>query len=557
MNPRSCVLPQGRFAYKLHDPSYRVVNLREKDYLRAIGAFPGGAPHENRANFPPGDVCVSRGGTVFEIPNMFPFRGATFIKKEWADASAADPGRIRLPDPTRVSLRDEIDALVREAGGPPADFSDRLTDRLPEPLALALAQTSTDGRDLVRLAESACAFVFDPDTGAPVGLQYFKDESGRARARIHKHDLFEVLANNPNLPEAYRQVMVLRPGAQGESEIVGEWQSPDGKSHVFEYLRANSYIPWGHYAANMADDAVRYRVEELTEDDMTGMRHLYYQRTFLRIARDLGVERFPGRRMIGPEDLEALRAEICSVLAHQRRREALTFNRTLWGWNFGFDFSPTGYRLHGSHQQVHQQYALIPTDVAPAHTPGLGVYPYACGDQVEAFTRMYFEHTGVPFFDALVQAVHSNERMDGAPDRPSELVVYSDENVMLFVPKAQTSQWEVNLVPLANVGNIVEADKNVRKSLDFAILLAVKVLSGLGARMITSIECAKRLDAPETGQRLIYCFLPRLPESPGSFSEAQLRFINGHYPEDFAAACRKQAASLQGDPEEKPFQNPT
>jgi len=39
---------------------------------------------------------------------------------------------------------------------------------------------------------------------------------------------------------------------------------------------------------------------------------------------------------------------------------------------------------------------------------------------------------------------------------------------------------------------------------------------------------------------LLYAFLPRLPESPGAFSEAQLRWINGHYPEDFAAACRRR-----------------
>jgi hypothetical protein len=29
----------------------------------------------------------------------------------------------------------------------------------------------------------------------------------------------------------------------------------------------------------------------------------------------------------------------------------------------------------------------------------------------------------------------------------------------------------------------------------------------------------------------------------GAFSEAQLRWINGHYPEDFASACRLQINS--------------
>jgi hypothetical protein len=56
--------------------------------------------------------------------------------------------------------------------------------------------------------------------------------------------------------------------------------------------------------------------------------------------------------------------------------------------------------------------------------------------------------------------------------------------------------------------------------------------------MITNIEYSKRFDAPDKDQRLLYPFLPRLPESPGAFSEAQLRWIKGHYPEDFAAACR-------------------
>ena len=64
------------------------------------------------------------------------------------------------------------------------------------------------------------------------------------------------------------------------------------------------------------------------------------------------------------------------------------------------------------------------------------------------------------------------------------------------------------------------------------------VLAGLGARMITTIEYAGRISSADREQRLLYSFLPRLPESPGAFSEAQLRWINGHYPEDFAAACR-------------------
>jgi hypothetical protein len=50
------------------------------------------------------------------------------------------------------------------------------------------------------------------------------------------------------------------------------------------------------------------------------------------------------------------------------------------------------------------------------------------------------------------------------------------------------------------------------------------------------IEFPKRFDVADRDQRLIYSFLPRLPESPGAFSEAQSRWVSGHFPEDFAAA---------------------
>jgi hypothetical protein len=128
--------------------------------------------------------------------------------------------------------------------------------------------------------------------------------------------------------------------------------------------------------------------------------------------------------------------------------------------------------------------------------------------------------------------------MDGK-NKDRSLVIYEDTHVMLFVPKAQTSQWEVQLMTLCPVGNILEADLKTRRSLDHGILLAVCVLEKMGAKMITSIEYSKSFNAGnDNDQRLMYSFLPRLPESPGAFSEAQLRWINGHYPEDFAAACR-------------------
>ena len=92
--------------------------------------------------------------------------------------------------------------------------------------------------------------------------------------------------------------------------------------------------------------------------------------------------------------------------------------------------------------------------------------------------------------------------------------------------------------------NILEADTRTRNALDRAMLMAVRLLSAMGVKMITTIEYAKRFDNPDRDQRLLYCFLPRLPASPGAFSEAQLRWVSRHYPEDFAAACRDRLATM-------------
>ena len=94
------------------------------------------------------------------------------------------------------------------------------------------------------------------------------------------------------------------------------------------------------------------------------------------------------------------------------------------------------------------------------------------------------------------------------------------------------------------VGNIIEAGEGVRRSLDRGILLTMKILENLGAEMITSFELSKRFDALNRDQRLLYCFLPKHPQSPGSLTEFQQRWIMGHYPEDFAAACRKEVEKV-------------
>ena len=419
-----------------------------------------------------------------------------------------------------------------------------LIERLPEPLLLALATTSTDPADLARLAEISCDMEHDTD-GRPIGLRYTKRSDGSLRPIIHNHLLFEAVANNPHLPDSYKIVMVIRPGAQGGSEIVGEWPA-DGRSHVFEYLRRNSYIAGGHYAANMADDAIRYSIEQLSLDDMRALRHLYYQRTYARLAADLGLS-LPGqKRPWTPAELEALRLEIGDALKDKEPADSAT----LWGWNFGFDYAPSRYRLHASHQQIHQQYAMIPEIVEaysgdPANP--IGIQPaFGCGDMIAEVIEQYSDLYQRDFFSDYQTAIAGNRRMDGRDDLESSLVVWSDANAMLFIPKAQTSQWEMQLMTKRNVtggivGNIVEADTVVRESLDTGIFMAQKALAGLGAKMVTSIEYPKRFGKNgNAAQPLLYAFLPRLPESPGAFSEAQLRYINGHYPEDFAAVCRRQ-----------------
>ncbi len=536
---RTCITAVKLFQYGIHKPSYSVKNLRGRKKIETLGHLGSDELYTNHANFPDGNLSVENADWIYEIPNPFPFKGATFIDKEWADASAADPGRIRIPARPELSF---TDLLQKEK------VSTSLFEKLPPALLLCLAKTSTDSADLTRLAELSCAIEKDA-AGTPAGLTYKKDDHNRIRAVIHNHTLFETVANNPALPDSYKNVMVLRPGAQGGSEIVGDVR--DEQTHVFEYLRRNSYIAGGHYAANMADDAVRYSIDSLTENDVQGMRHLYYQRTFTRLCDLLGLQWNHRQESLSPAELEEMRRQIMAVIDDEY---PLEISATLWGWNFGFDYAPSGYRLHASHQQIHQQYAMLPQSVDCYTTdpikPSGTMNSYGCGDLIAETIREYRTFCNRDFFRDYLQCIRNNVRMDGRNGMDSSLVIWEDTRVMLFVPKAQTSQWELQLITLdkdgaAGAGNVVEADAAVRESLNRGIWLAQKTLAGLGAEMVTSIEYPKRLGKKgEKGQHLLYAFLPRLPESPGAFSEAQLRFINGHYPEDFAAVCRKQLASI-------------
>lgn len=543
MKPRTCVTPQG-FLVGVHDPDYTVTNLRRKDRVQSLGRDERGHDVDNRRNFPDSDVAVGRAARIYEIPNAFPFLGTTYIDSSWADVRAADPGSIRLPRPVSCSLRSWLANLsgTRRGGGTAA--LDEAVKNLPEPLLLALAASSTDAEDLKLLAALSCEMLFDAVSGEPAGLRYRNEGSGRPRPVIHRHDLFEALVNNPGLPDPYKRVMVLRPGAQGPSEIVGDFEADTGRTVIYEYLRRNSYIPWGHYAANMADDAVRYAVSDLSPEDMQGLRHLYYQRTYVRLAAELGLQ-IPEREGLDAKALEALRLRILDAMAVARGRgERLMFSGTLWGWNFGFDFAPSGYRLHASHQQVHQQYALVPGMTRAslgAKKAGSAFSSFACGDLAAETVSRYQEAHGRGFFQDYARALRGNLRTDGRSG-PSSLIVYEDEQVLLFTPKAQTSGFELQLMPAGPVGNILEANPACRAALDRTMLLAQRILERLGARMVTSIEYSRRFDSMDTDQRLLYVFLPKLPYAPGGFSEAQMRFIVGHYPEDFAAACRKALA---------------
>ncbi len=274
--PRTCVTPQG-FRFAIHKPSYTVSNLRQRDFVQPLGEL-SGETVDNSRNFPDGEVVVEQADWIYEIPNPLPFRGATYITKSWGDAVAEKPTAITLPEPPLASMSAYLKKWGREGTSP--DNTVALFKHLPPPVLLALAANSTDSLDLTILAKLCGEFTFDRD-GRPTGMCYREDGGGRRQAKILRPDLFEILVNNEYLPDGYKDVMVLRPGAQGDSEIVGD---RNGDTHIFEYLRRNSYIAGGHYAANMANDTIRYHIRALRPADMDGLRHIYYQRTYVQLA---------------------------------------------------------------------------------------------------------------------------------------------------------------------------------------------------------------------------------------------------------------------------------
>ncbi len=530
--PRTCVSPSGTFVYGIHKPDYTVINLREKEHIAVMGHIGDETEVDNKVNFPADDVKIDNADWVFEVSNPFPFMGATFILKSSADRKIEDANPFRFKH-----------TCTRPSSGL-KDLLKGVEDN--DPFLVSLGRTCTDPDLLTALATRSCKFEFDPHTGDPVGIQYEKTDKGEPRRSVTNRRLFEIVSNNPFLPDPYKQAMVLMPGIQGANKIVGEY-TESSDTHIWEYLRDNSYIPWGHYAANMAHDAIRYKIGALENGDMRGLRHLYYQRVYTQLAHGLGVSVPARRRPFTEEELESLRTSILETIKQRQENNGahLPFNASLWGWNFGFDLSPSGYRLNASHQQIHQQFALIPSSV-PGFSDGdnkeshTRLPAYIQGDEAALFCRQFRDGTGKEFFETYLAAIQNNQRMDGRKDKQKSLVFYQDENVIAFVPKAQRSQGEVQIMATTRCGNILEADTMVRRSLDLAILTTVRVLEKLGVEMMICYEISKRFDNPDRDQRLLYIFLPRHPRSPGTLSERQYRWITGHYPEDFAHACRKR-----------------
>ncbi len=536
--PRTCVTPSGEFTCGIHKPQFTTVNLRENDHIAVLGHHHDQETIDNADNFPESSLYSTSSMSVFEIPNAFPFMGATFVPKSDADRKVThcNPFRKRqkrASEPATPNLLCDRDA-------PGAELQ-------PRELLLALARTSTDPKLLAELAERSCRFTCDKETGMPSGMVYDETKVGGFRPAISDWHLFELVSNNPFLPDPYKQTMVLIPGAQGNSPIVGEFDRQG--THIWEYLRENSYIPWGHFAANMAHDAVRYKIKSLSQQDAIGLRHLYYQRMYVQLATDLGVAVPTRRRSLTGDELENLRLAVIRQIEESRERDSkLKFNATIWGQNFGFDLSPSGYRLNASHQQIHQQYALVPSCVSEfkvgKRPEASTIKTFVQGDLVAQFVKEYKESTNKDFFHTYLKAIGNNTRLDGRADKETSLVFYEDKNIIAFVPKAQRSQGEVQIMTKETYGNIVETDKEVRHSIDKAIMLVMMVLENLGAEMITAFEISKRFDNPHRDQRLLYCFLPKHPQSPGGFTEFQQRWIIGHYPEDFAETCRREAIKI-------------
>ena len=138
MKLRTCVSPEGKFIYGIHKPRFTVANMRENDFLGVLGLDTADRPVRNFQNFPEGDVMEPEGVWIYEIPNPFPFRGATYIDRNWAEAKAADPLMIELSRPVSTSMSSFLSKVMRCGEGGPKDIIDETFAELPENVMLTL-----------------------------------------------------------------------------------------------------------------------------------------------------------------------------------------------------------------------------------------------------------------------------------------------------------------------------------------------------------------------------------------------------------------------------------
>ena len=80
------------------------------------------------------------------------------------------------------------------------------------------------------------------------------------------------------------------------------------------------------------------------------------------------------------------------------------------------------------------------------------MHSFGCGDMIAEVIECYNKETGSEFFNDYLSCIRNNVRMDGriGNDHEANLILWEDKHAILFVPKAQTSQWELQLMALEN-----------------------------------------------------------------------------------------------------------
>jgi hypothetical protein len=106
MRLRTCVSPDGAICLWCTPSAFHRRQFPRDDGPADLGRLPDGGRHRNTANFPAGPVHEPAADWIFEVPNAFPFRGTTYIGKTWADARAANPEAIGLPEAPALSFFD-------------------------------------------------------------------------------------------------------------------------------------------------------------------------------------------------------------------------------------------------------------------------------------------------------------------------------------------------------------------------------------------------------------------------------------------------------------------